>query len=121
MNFIQKNKVMIAAFLSALILVLQQALADHSTDWKAIGFAALIAFIGVIANQWSGQGLTITGIIGTLAGVFYNNWSTGTFTWNEFILTALIAVLTAASASIAPTKSETQQVKFPYNARDGLH
>lgn len=103
-KFINQNRVFVAASLSALVLVLQQALSSQNTEWKAIGFATLIALLGVVANQWKGQGITITGIIGTLAGVFVNIWQTGNFTWNEFILSAIVAVLMAVSASLQPEK-----------------
>lgn len=102
MNFLTNHKVLIAAFISAITLVIQQALATKETDWKAIGFAALIAVIGVIANQWKGKGLTISGIIGTLAGTFTTIWTTGSFTWNEFILSSIVAVLMAAAGSLQP-------------------
>lgn len=108
MNFINNNKVLVSALISALVLVLQQALQSGSTNWKAIGFAALIAVIGVIANQWKGKGLTILGIIGTLAGVFHTIWTTGTFTWNEFILSALLAILSAVAASLQPGDQPTR-------------
>lgn len=108
-DFIFRNKVVISAFLSAIILVLQQALSTHTTDLKALGFAALIAVLGVVANQWKGQGVTVTGILATLAGVFINIQQSGTFTWNEFILSALVALLTAVSSSLQPTKVDPPQ------------
>ena len=120
-DFILKNKVVLASFLSAIVLVLQQALSTGQTDWKAIGFAGLIAALGVAARQWAGQGVTVLGIIGTLAGVFHTIQTTGTFTWNEFILSSLIAVLTAVAASLAPTPAERMATKYPYTPRDGLY
>lgn len=104
MNFFVKNKVVVLAFISAFTLTLQQALANHQTDWKAIGFAVLIAAIGVIANTWKGQGLTIFGILSTLAGSFQTIYATGKFTWNEFILSSIVAVLLAAAGSLQPEK-----------------
>ena len=95
---------------------MQQSLSSGATDWKAIGFAAFISVLGVIANQWKGQGVTVTGIIGTLAGVFNNNMTTGQFTWNEFILSSLLALLMAVTASLQPEKKEAEKQPF-YNAR----
>jgi uncharacterized membrane protein YccC len=115
-DFILKNKVLLSAIISAIILVLQQSLSSGSTNWKAIGFAAFISVLGVIANQWKGQGVTMTGIIGTLAGVFYNNYSTGVFTWNEFILSALLALLMAVAATLQPEKKDPEPSNF-YKAR----
>lgn len=104
--FIQKNQVMITALISALILVIQQAKETGQTSWKVIGFAALISFIGVIANQWQGKGLTILGILGTMAGTFHTIWQTGSFTWNEFILSFIMAILMAVSGSLKPQKAK---------------
>ncbi|HEU4574623.1 MAG TPA: hypothetical protein VFS36_06435 [Chitinophagaceae bacterium] len=105
-EFILKNKVLVSAIVSALILTLQQALSSGSIDWKAIGFACLIAIIGVIANQWKGGGVTVLGILGTLAGVFHTIWTTGSFTWNEFILSAIVAILMAVSQSLQPAPQQ---------------
>lgn len=102
-NFISKNKVLFAALVSALILVLQQAMTSQATDWKAIGWAALIALLGVIGNQWKGKGISVTGIIGTLAYNFTTIYqSGGKFSWDQFILTSVIALLMVLSASLAP-------------------
>jgi hypothetical protein len=102
MKFLQKNKVLISALLSAIILTIQQALSSHQIDWKVMGFALLLSVLGVVANQWKGSGVTITGIIGTLAGVFVNIYQTGTFTWNEFILSSVVAILMAVSSTLQP-------------------
>lgn len=105
-KFLTNNKVLISALVSALVLVLQQYMAPGADfSWKAIGIASLLAVIGVVANQWKGQGVTIFGIIGTLAGVFHNIWTTGTFTWNEFILASLVAILTTLAPSLHPQKA----------------
>lgn len=101
-NFIQKNRVVILAFISAIILVLQQVMATKETNWKVIGFALLVAVLGVMANQWKGKGISILGILGNLAGVFTTIQATGKFTINEFILASLIALLTTFTASLAP-------------------
>jgi hypothetical protein len=102
MKFIKTNRVFFASLIGAIILVLQQALSNHQTDWKAIAFAVLLAGIGVIANEWKGKGLTLFGVLGTLAGTFQTIWSTGHFTMNEFILSSGIAILLAVSGSLQP-------------------
>lgn len=104
-NFIQKNAVLVMALVSALTLVLQQAMMNHSTDWKAIGFACFIGVLSVFSNQWQGKGVTVLGIIATLAGTFTTIWKTGTFTWNEFILSAIVALLTAVAGTLQPKTS----------------
>lgn len=108
-KFIEQNKVLVAAIISAIILVLQQTLQSGDVQWKAIGFSAFIAMLGVIANQWKGQGVTVMGILATLAGTFTTIWQTGSFTWNEFILSSIVAVLMAVSSSLQP-KVQNQQL-----------
>lgn len=100
--FLQKNAVLISAMISALVLVLQQAISTHSTDLKAVGFAAFIGVLSVFSNKWPRKDFTVGGILATLAGVFTTIWTTGTFTWNEFILSAIVALLTAMLGLIQP-------------------
>jgi hypothetical protein len=118
-NFISHNRVLLSAIVAALVMTIQQAVSSKQTSLKVIGFAILISIIGVIANQWKGKGVTMTGIIGTLAGVFIDIQQSGTFTWNEFILSAVVAILTAVSGSLQPEKHEPDEVKLPYSAQGG--
>ena len=116
-DFIQKNQVFLAAVLSAMILSLQQVLSTRETSWKVIGFVLLISVLGVIANQWKGKGVTVFGMISTLSGVFINIQQSGTFTWNEFIMSSMIAVLTAISGSLNPQKHEDAAPSNYYNPK----
>lgn len=102
MNKIKKHSVEIAAFASAIVLVLQQALSSGQTSWKSVGYAVFLALLGVVSKQWGGKGFTVFGILGTLAGVFTNNYQTGSFTWNEFILSAAVALLLAVVGHLQP-------------------
>ncbi|MFZ4056993.1 MAG: hypothetical protein ACOYKE_02590 [Ferruginibacter sp.] len=99
-SFIGKNRVMIGAVLSALLLVLQQFTGVSAIDWKAIGFAALIAVLGVFANSWKGKGITLVGIVGSVSNAFVVVYQTGVFSWNTFILSATIALLSAFIESL---------------------
>lgn len=105
-KFLSENKVLLSAIVSALVLVFQQALATPPVNPKAIALASLIAILGVIANQWRGKGLTILGILGNMSYAFVTIWQTGSFTWNEFFVQALLAVLTAILPSLQPAKEE---------------
>lgn len=105
-SFIGKNQVLLSALISALVIVLQQAMQTKETDWKVIGFAAFISILGVLANQWKGKGITVMGIVATLAGTFTTIWQTGTFTWNEFILSSIVALLMAVAGSLKPEPHE---------------
>lgn len=105
-KFLSDNKVVIAAIVSAIVLVLQQTLSTPPINWKAIGMATLIAVLGVLANNWRGKGLTIFGIIGNLSYAFVTIQQTGQFTWEEFILQALLALLTTFAPTITPEREE---------------
>ena len=100
--FITKYQVLIVSLLMAILMVVQQALTNDALNWIAIGYAALIAVLGVIANAWKGKGFTILGMIGTAAYAFIDIWNGGHFTWKQFILSALLAIITAAIKSLQP-------------------
>jgi len=105
-KFLNDNKVVIAAIVSAIILVLQQALSTPPINWKAIGMAALIAVLGVLANNWKGKGITILGIIGNLSYAFVTIYQTGQFTWHEFILQSVLAILMTIAPTVTPERIE---------------
>lgn len=97
--FFTTNKVFILGLLAAIAVVLQQFLAEPTVDWKTVGLAVGIAILSYVANLWRGQGVTILGIIGTLAYVFVQNFASGVpLDWNKLILAALIAI----SFAVAP-------------------
>lgn len=99
-TFLQKNYVLVAGIIAALVLTLQQFLGKGAIDAKALGLSALVAVIGVIANQWKGKGVTITGIIGNVAYSFVSIYNTGTFSWTEFGITAGLTILLALSEGL---------------------
>ena len=95
---LEKNKVLISGIISGLLLIVQQLwLTAGETDLKVIGLAVLIMILGVLGNSWKMQGITITGLIGTVAYTAYEVYNSGNFTWHMFAGTALIAVLTTLS------------------------
>ena len=109
-NFFNANKVFILGLLSALAVVLQQFLGVETVDWLALGFAAFIAILSYIANEWRGQGMTILGIIGTVAGVLSSNLIYGQhLDWGKLILLILAAIITAA----APPPKNASYEKAP--------
>lgn len=105
-QFLADNKVMIISLLMAIVMVVQQALTNTSWDWLAIGYAGGIAILGVIANAWKGQGFTILGIIGTVAYAFVDILNGGHFTWKQLILSAMLAIITAAIKSLQPESNK---------------
>lgn len=104
-KFIAQNVVIISGILSALTLVLQQAISNHSTDYKAIGIAAIVAILSFIANAWKGQGITFFGIVATLAGVFVQQYNGTAMDWNTFALAALFAITTTLSSGLNAFKN----------------
>ena len=106
-KWILANKVFLSALISAVIVSLQQALSKATTDWKAIGWALVIVILGTIGNQWKGKGVSITGIIGTVAYNFVTIWQTGTFTWGQFSLTTVVALLMMVADTLQPQSPTT--------------
>lgn len=96
-DFLLKNKVFLLGLAAAITVVLQQFLGQPEVDWKVVGYAAFMAVLSYIANAWRGQGVTIAGIIGTLAGTFVAIQQTGNFTWNQFIISSIAAILAAVA------------------------
>lgn len=99
-TFWDKNKVFILGLLGAIALAIQPftTATDEEVKWKIVGFAALMAVLSYLAKEWRGQGLSIIGIIGNLSAVFITVHNTGQFSWNQFILQSIIAIITAAGA-----------------------
>lgn len=108
-EFLEKNKVFLTGLAAALVVVLQEFLGQPEVNWKAVGFAGFIAILSYISNAWRGQGVTILGIIGTLAGTFVAIQQTGNFTWNQFILSSFVAVLAAVAPP--PKLQEYEEAK----------
>jgi len=98
---------LIAAILGAIALVIQQSMQAGEMDLKVVGFAALIAAIGAASIWLKGKTGTLAAIIGTVGYTFYNIWQSGTFTWNEFILTSVLAVITLIAPTLIPERDET--------------
>lgn len=97
-----KNKVFVAGLLSALVLVLQQLLQSGEKSTQAIIYAIGLAIISYVGREWKGQGLSITGIIGTVAYAFSTLQTSGTFTWWEFAANAIIAIILLVIDSLVP-------------------
>jgi MFS family permease len=98
-TFWNKYKVFIFGLLGAIALAIQPFATNTSEEvkWKVVGFAALVAVLSYFAKEWRGQGLSIVGILGNVSGVFVTVWNTGHFSWNQFILQIILAIITAAA------------------------
>lgn len=102
----KKYSPLIAAILGALSLVLQQYAGAEDVDFKVIGFAALIAVLGVVSTFLKGKTSTIAVILGTVGYTLYDMLSGGTFTWEQFIITGLLAVITTLAPSVTPEQED---------------
>lgn len=100
-QFIKDNIVLISGLVSAITLVLTDALTSPEMHLGTIGFGALVAVLSVLANQWKGKGLTVTGLVGSVAGAIVTIVSQNTFTWRELLLASLVAVLTTFSSGLS--------------------
>lgn len=111
-TFWGKNKVFILGLLGAVALAIEPFAANMSDDvkWKVVGFAALMGTLSFFAKEWRGQSLSIVGIIGNSSAVFVTVWNTGHFTWNQFILQLILAIITAAGADPKSRGYENTQV-----------
>lgn len=111
-TFWNKNKVFILGLLSSIALAIEPFAAnvEDEVKWRVVGFAALVAVLSYFAKEWRGQGISIVGIIGNISGVFVTVMNTGHFTWNQFILQAILAILTAAAADPKSRGYENTQV-----------
>lgn len=93
-TFWNKWKVFIIGLVGAATLAMQAVLSNNPTqeNYRVYAFAALIGILSFVATEWRGKAGTILGAIGTLAGVFVTLQTGGTFTWNQFIISGIIAI-----------------------------
>ena len=101
-QFILNNKVFLIGLLSAIYVAVKAYVGQPTIQWTAIEYAGGMAVLSYVANQWAGQGLTILGVIGTLAGTAYTLSTGGTFTWPQFLLSGVAAVIAACAGSPTP-------------------
>lgn len=97
-TFWDKNKVFILGLLGAVLITAQPFFSEGQQhhDWKTIGAAILLAASSFVAREWRGQGLSITGIIGTTAFVYTEMANTGTITLPNFLIAVGLQVVTLA-------------------------
>ena len=109
--FLTKNKVFLLGLLGAIAVCLQGLLTGtpETTDLKVYLFSALIAALSYVSKEWRGQGVTITGILGALAGAFVQLHETGQFSWNQFIIYSILAILSAVAPPAKPESYETDK------------
>lgn len=111
LTFWQKWRVFIIGAASSIVFTLQEMLSKPQEEQsvKVYILAGVMALLSFVASQWRGQGVTITGIIGTLAYTFVTIQQTGNFTWGQFALAALVAILGAVAPPPKPMTYETNK------------
>lgn len=107
-TFWDKYKVFIFGLIGAIAIAVQTALNDAASDQqlRTYLYAAMMAALSFIATQWRGKNVSITGIVGTLAGVFVTMQTSGNFTWAQFVTSAVLAVLAAVAPPPKPSTYE---------------
>ncbi len=110
-TFFSKYRVFIFGLVGAITLSLQAAFTEsgEGQDLKVYLYSALMAGLAFIATEWRGKNVSITGIIGTLAGVFVTMQQTGTFTWAQFVTSAVLAILAAVAPPPKPSTYEKNE------------
>lgn len=109
LTFWEKYKVFIFGLLGSIALALNELLNETGGEGQATRvylYAALMAALSFISTEWRGQGVSLTGIIGTLAGVFVALETTGSFSWFQFIISGIMAVLAAVASPAKPLTYE---------------
>lgn len=111
-TFWSKWKVFFIGLAGSLALALTEFLTTTTTtvDWKVFGFAVLIAVLSYLATTWRGSMVTILSTLGSLAAVAATMLTNGTFSWQQFIVYALVAILGAVAAPPKLASYETNPV-----------
>lgn len=105
-QFLDRNKVLLTAIVSALVITLQEFMGQPAISWKAIGIACILAVAGVVGNYLRGQYISMAGIIG-IATMTLNDLLTGNVVdWNEVALSAAVALLTLVAPPPKPREYE---------------
>jgi hypothetical protein len=99
-TWFDKNKVFLLGLLSSIAVAITPLLNDspENVTYKVLGFALATAVLSYISNAWRGQGLTLLGIIGNLAGVATTVVLTGNIAVPQLIIQVILAIAMAAGA-----------------------
>ena len=107
-TWLNTNKVFFTGLAGALLLVAQQFLDAGPIQWPVMLFALLMAGLGYVANQFKTKGLTLLGLIGTMAYVFVTEYKGGKIEWEKmatlFAIAVVKAYLHASDSNGSPTQ-----------------
>jgi hypothetical protein len=97
-SFWNSYKVLIVGLLSAVALALSDVFQTGGATTKGLVFAGFIAALSFLANNLRGQWASIAGIFGTALATYITMDQTGTISWPQLIIQAVVALL----AVVAP-------------------
>lgn len=111
-TFWDKNKVLLLGILGSLAIAVDPLLSKAPEDvtYKILAYAAASGVLSYVAREWRGQGLSILGIIGNLAGVASTVLLTGNVSIPQLIIHLILAIAMAAGADPKSRAYETQPV-----------
>jgi len=111
LTYWKKWRVFLIGAFSAILFAFQEYTSKpiEQQSVKVYLLAGFFALLSYISSQWRGQGVTLTGIIGILAGVAVQVYQTGNFTWFQFAVAALVGILGATAPPPKPTTYETNK------------
>lgn len=104
----QNNKVVLLSILMAVLLSVQQFAGSTPVNVLVVVFAALIAGLGVLANNLRGQWATIvTSVIGTITVVQQNIQTGNKISWYALLIALGIAII---GVFLPPTKPASYEL-----------
>jgi hypothetical protein len=112
-TFISNNRVILSAIVGSLSITLTSYLQPGPISYSALGLAALIAVLGVLAKEWQGKSASVLGIFGSAAGAVATMLSQHAFSWASFGVTAAVAVLGFLSTGLQGASTTSTNVVNP--------
>jgi cell division protein FtsW (lipid II flippase) len=97
-SFFNEYKVVILGLISAVALALNELFIQHESSTKVLVYAAFLAAVSFLAKNLRGQWATIAGIVGTALSTYITQEQSGSISWPQIIMQAVIAFL----AVVAP-------------------
>lgn len=111
LSFWIRWRVFIIGAVSSVVFALQEMINKPVEDQhvKVYILAGVVALTSYVASQWRGQGVTVLGTIGSLCYTFATLYQTGNFTWGQFILASMAAIMAAVAPPPKPNTYETNK------------
>lgn len=101
-EFISKNKVILLGALGAIGVALTSFVGQPELQIKPLVFAVVAALLAYLANNLRGQWVSIAGILGMSLTTFITMEQTGTVSWQQLILQAVVAFIAVVASPPKP-------------------